>query len=121
MRLTLQLSKVFAVLLFSFELLAPAVLQAGSISNSCPSQETVYSDHAPFLANLLTALVCEEVGSEEEDESKGKVNVDLDYFGFVQFFFDSHITARLHPSTLHVEPIATSQPPLFALHHSFLI
>ncbi len=115
-----QLVKYLAVLLFSIELLAPAVLQMGSVANSQPSHDTTLTVQGIFNNNLLSAMLYEEAGSEEEESKATRAALDLPFSGSTGLA-DAPIAAQLHLVASYVNSVAPSKRPLFALHHSFLI
>jgi hypothetical protein len=115
-----QTLKFFALLVFSFEMLAPAFVQvsplhkketAKSIVNACASSQ-----------NQIYCLIAEEFGANEEDGEGHKEFVPLFDFDLVSLFNLHRVESSAaslgfvqHPSD------AASQPPLFLLNHLFLI
>jgi hypothetical protein len=114
--------KYFAILLFSFEMIAPALIAGnGEATATCDSRETTFTN-AGHLTNFISSLLFEEnSGEEEERESKDhKTPFYFTDFAFAQVFDLVTIETR---QTAWVEPHETSatQLPLFALYHKYLI
>jgi hypothetical protein len=115
--------KLFAILLFSFEMIAPALISISCEPNaSRDSRETLLVD-ANHLPSLIASLLMEENSGEEEEERESKDHRAPIYFTdlvFIQAFeliiFDTRQTAWVKPH----ETTAT-QPKLFALSHSYRI
>ena len=106
--------KFFAVLLFSMELLAPVFLY--SPSEKLDAETTQKSLHdVSHQFNLLTYLLCEEAGSEEERGGKEhKVFLILVYVSPVEIF---SLIKRAETFTIEADPseLIASQPSLISL------
>ncbi|HZY78459.1 MAG TPA: hypothetical protein VFE50_02980 [Cyclobacteriaceae bacterium] len=116
--------KFFAILLFSLEMIAPALLptligDAQAIRNDSQTQLTGTSS----LTNFITSLLFEEnAGEEEERESKDdKHSVCFTDFGLVQAFVELTTTRSHQVAWVEPNKRAISQPALFTLLHTFLI
>jgi len=111
-----KILKRFAILLFSFEMLAPAILMA--------TPETYYgSNHTNTLnksersIDFLTHLIFEEVNSEER-EGKNDFLIGISFielFSELQKFEPIQVTWSLPKE--HFD----THPPLFTLHRVLLI
>src|SRR5258706_8743974 len=115
-----QSMKFFALLVFSFEMLAPAFVQ-GIVS---PKKETATHiiNAGSNTQNQLCCLIAEEFGANEEDGEGHKEFVPLFDFDLVSVFnlhlvesAASTLSFVQHPSD------AASQRPLFLLNSLFLI
>jgi hypothetical protein len=103
--------KYFIILLFSFELLAPAFMVGPLTQHFDKTSDTQYSQHIGSL-DYLTAFLFEESSSEERE---GK-----DYV--IEFLFVADIFNELmkfeHTSICrsYVQDQISSQPSLYTLH-----
>ncbi len=108
--------RIFAILLFSFEMLAPA-LWLGDHENSITQKSTTnYNDlHQPI--DLITHIICEEANSEER-EGKDDYLIDVRFvevFNELQKFQPVQITWSLPKDRFDI------QPSLYTLHRVLLI
>ncbi len=114
--------KFFAILLFSFEMIAPALITDNEGAEASRQETRLYSNEGHFT-NLITSLLCEENnGEEEERESKDhKSTIIFSDFDFFEAY--AQLVATETRNTSWVEPHETtaSQPPLFTLFHTYLI
>jgi len=96
--------KLFAILLFSFEVIAPTLIPPTESRN----QETQICCGGHF-ANVITSLLCEE--NEEEEIA----------FEFVESPSLHH--GNEYKEILWIEPreMTYSRPPLFTLFHTYII
>jgi hypothetical protein len=106
--------KFFAILLFSIELMAPVFLYSpGEKLDIEATQKTLHDSAHQF--NLLTFLLCEEVGNEEEREGKDhKACFFALEVSSVEFFIQSETFEVLTPRTDPSDWVA-SQPSLITL------
>ena len=110
------LLKAFAILLFCFELLAPAFLSAteehGITENN--SKITVIQSTLTLSSFLL------EERNEEEREGKDNFILNIDFYDSKQLSFAKHITGS--PTTFFSpNECFNTHPPLFQLNCSMLI
>src|SRR5258706_28461 len=115
-----QSMKFFALLVFSFEMLAPAFVQ-GIVS---PKKETATHiiNATSNTQNQLCCLIAEEFGANEEDGEGHKEFVPLFDFDLVSVFnFQLVESAATSRSCVHHTAAVTSQRPLFLLNRLFLI
>ncbi len=108
--------KLFAILLFSFEMLAPAVLIT-SPETSLDSPNSKRLSESNRTVDLLAHLIFEEVGSEER-EGKDDCLIGLNFtevFNELQKFENTQITWSLPKDRFD------TQPSLFKLHRVLLI
>jgi hypothetical protein len=96
--------KLFAILLFSFEVIAPALIQ----STEAKSQETQVCCSGHFT-NVITSLLCEENEEEEID------------FEFIATSSTPHSKEFKQISWIEPHEITYSRPPLFTLFHTYII
>lgn len=116
---TCKALKFFAILLFSLEIMAPAIISG---NEEASQQETRLVSPEGHLTNFISSLLYEESGSEEERESKDhKSTITFTDFDFFEAF--GSVVSYETTQTQCAEPIKTSasQPKLFTLHHTFLI
>lgn len=108
--------RIFAILLFSFELLAPALWLGDHEKNISQKSTTSYSDqHQPI--DLITHIICEEASSEER-EGKDDYLIDVcfvEVFNELQKFQPVQITWSLPKDRFDI------QPSLYTLHRVLLI
>jgi hypothetical protein len=118
-----KLLKFFAILLFSFEMIAPALVTSATSEVSVKSDDqTSLSTTTSHLASLMSSLLFEETNNEEERESKDhKTTLCFTDFGFIQPFIELTTTETRQTSWLDKHERRISQPPLFALTHSYII
>jgi hypothetical protein len=116
-----KILKILAIILFSFELLAPSVF-AFTPENDfdlCKGGRSTLSQ-AHLSSGLSAFLLFEELG-EEEIEDKSDIPLDLTFF-YTSHLFDSRILKNgLSPSLAKTQRIADTHPPLFVLYRVFLI
>ena len=112
--------KFFFILLFSFEMIAPALIS--SVSDQDVSLHTKISSNERHFTSLVSSLLCEENSGEEETESKAHksplTSIDLD---FIETYSLLVATEYRHDSTIVDHSEGKSQPALFTLFHSYLI
>lgn len=113
--------KFFAILLFSFEMIAPAL-----ISSDGPAQEKASGKsfhNASHAAGYISSLLFEEnSGEEEERESKDhKLSHCLADFILVHAFIELTTAENLHTAWVEPHETAAAGPALFTLFHSYLI
>lgn len=103
--------KYFIILLFSFELLAPAFTAVPLTQNFDKTAGTQYSNHINSL-DYLTAFLFEESNSEERE---GK-DYDVEFL-FVTDIFNELVKFE-HTSTCrsYIQERISSQPSLYTLH-----
>ena len=115
-----QSMKFFALLVFSFEMLAPAFVQ-GIVSTKKETAAHIINATSN-TQNQLCCLIAEEFGANEEDGEGHKEFVPLFDFDLVSVFnlqlVESAATSR---SCVHHTAAVTSQRPLFLLNRLFLI
>lgn len=114
--------KFFAILLFSFEMIAPALISgSGEADASRDSRETMLTNGG-HLTNFISSLLFEENSGEEEERESKDHKAQFCYIDFtlVQPFNLASTETR---QTSWVEPHETTatQPPLFTLFHTYLI
>jgi len=111
-----KILKLFAILLFSFEMMAPAVLMATPEIH--PERQHAKSlNESDRSIDFLTHLIFEEVSSEER-EGKDDCLIGISFielFSELQKFEPIQITWSLPKE--HFD----TQPPLFTLHRVLLI
>lgn len=113
--------KFFAILIFSFELLAPAIVHAETPadSNANRSRSSI-TQTAHF--SVISMLLMEENSSEEEKGNRDhRAVLSFTDLGFIVTFLQ---ITDAEPKTTHWVPTHErfgSQPPLFTLHRTFLI
>lgn len=114
--------KFFAILLFSFEMIAPALIASVSEPLELSQETSVYSNEG-HLTNIISSLLCEENnGEEEERESKDhKSHALLSDFDAFEYFATRITTETRQTSWVEPHETTASQPPLFTLFHSYLI
>jgi hypothetical protein len=116
-----KILKILAIILFSFELLAPSIF-AFTPENDFELDRTGRStlSQAHLSSGLSALLLFEELG-EEEIEDKSDIPLDLTFF-YSSYLFDSHILKNgLSLSLAKTKQIANIHPPLFVLYRVFLI
>ena len=112
--------KYFALLLFTFELLSPVFLFS-SVKGYEESNPQISLHSTSHSLNLLTFLICEEAGNEEERESKEHKAICFVFeSGPLQFCY---LPEKFEPV---VEPFdqsdqESSQPSRIVLHRSYRI
>lgn len=114
--------KCFAILLFSLEMIAPALMSAGNEAIRQSDETQLYSNEG-YFANFISSFLYEEnAGEEEERESKdhkGPLAIaDPDLYNnlFELIAFETRQTFCV--DTHHA---ITTQRPLFTLFHTYLI
>ena len=111
-----KILRLFAILLFSFEMLAPAVLMA-TPETYPESQQTESLNKSERSIDFLTHLIFEEVNSEER-EGKNDCLIGISFielFSELQKFEPIQVTWSLPKE--HFD----THPPLFTLHRVILI
>lgn len=109
--------KLIAILLFSFELLAPAAFSSTENGNSTAITDTTKYSTLSHSLDFLSHLIFEESGSEEEREAKHTLNslVFTEVFSELQKFEPLNVTW-----SSPIERFDT-QPALFRLHRVLII
>jgi hypothetical protein len=111
-----KILRIFAILLFSFEMLAPA-LWLGEHESSITQKSTTYFNNQNQPVDLLTHLICEEASNEEregkDDYLLGVCFVEV--FNELQKFQSVQITWSLPKDRFDI------QPSLYTLHRVLLI
>jgi hypothetical protein len=114
--------KFFAILLFSFEMIAPALIPSAEAELSSINLEGKSWSNATHPAGFIASLIFEEnTGEEEERESKDKHTLSFIDLGFDQVFIELGTPGTRHTSWTEPHKKSTSQPPLFTLIHTYLI
>ena len=108
--------KFFAILLFSFELLAPSVLGANI---EIPVMESTEKISIHQSAIMFSSFLLEE-RSEEEREGKDINLISFDFYLINWVTVSSKITDHQRSIFSNKEQYNT-HPPFFILHHTFLI
>lgn len=106
--------KFFALLLFSFELLAPSLISTECFNGQETDSTTFVSVIKP---NLYSFLFLEEC-NEEEREGKDALPLSIAFFDFksLSIFSDSRSSyATLHSNQNQFD----THPPLYQLHQTF--
>ena len=112
-----QIFRLLAVLVFTFELLAPALFCHSEIASESINNQKLLVDHSGSL-DLLSHLIFEEVSNEESREGKEHGLTQLwftELFSVLRKFEPTNVTW-----TLPRERFDT-QPSLFTLHRVLLI
>lgn len=114
-----QILKFFALLVFSFEMLAPAFLPGTSHHKETAAR---IINATSTSQNQLYCLIAEEFGANEEDGEGHKEFVPLFDFDLVSVF-NFHLVESAASSLGYVQhpSDAASQRPLFLLNSIFLI
>lgn len=112
----------FAMLLFSLEMIAPALIS--SVEETGPqygfAQTSLTS--TSHLTNFIASLLFEEnTGEEEERESKDKHAIYFVDLCFDQAFIELRTTQTRQISWVEQHQWSVSRPPLFTLLHTYLI
>lgn len=121
---TNKLLKFFAILLFSFEMIAPALISSVDSEADIRSEYSKTSiTSSTHLTNFIAFLLLEENnGEEEERESKDpKPTLYLNDFGFDRSVIELATTRSRQTSRVGQHQHSTSQPALFTLFHTYLI
>ncbi|MBI3221445.1 MAG: hypothetical protein HYZ44_18185 [Bacteroidetes bacterium] len=109
--------KFFAILLFSFELLAPSLLSASSreatISDSSKRSFSVAQ------SNIYSFFFLEEC-NEEEREGKDALPLSIELYSFKNLSFASN-TRSIHIAPDANQNLFDTHPPLYQLNQTFLI
>jgi hypothetical protein len=111
-----KILRVFAILLFSFEMLAPA-LWLGDHQSNIDQKSTTFLSNSNQSIDLITHLICEEVNNEER-EGKDHYLIDVcfvEVFNELQKFEPVKITWSLPKDRFDI------QPSLYTLHRVLLI
>jgi len=114
-----KILKLFAILIFSFELLAPVLLMAKSkqTTNDSPATLSCNITEQAKPADLLSQLLFEEVGSEEREGKDGCLLsvCFVEVYNQLQKFQPIQVTWFLPKDKFD------TQPSLFTLHRVLLI
>lgn len=108
--------RIFAILLFSFEMLAPALWLGDHVSCITQKSTTCLSDQNQPI-DLITHIICEEA-SNEEREGKDDYLIDvcfIEVFNELQKFQPVQITWSPPKDRFDI------QPSLYTLHRVLLI
>jgi hypothetical protein len=111
-----KILRIFAILLFSFEMLAPA-LWLGDHESSITQKSTTYFSHENQSIDLIAHLICEEANSEER-EGKNDYLIDVSFvevFNELEKFQPVQISWSLPKDRFDI------QPSLYTLHRVLLI
>jgi hypothetical protein len=113
--------KFFAILLFSFEMIAPALLASGS-DNRQGNETRVYSNDGGFI-NFISSLLCEENNGEEEERESKDHKSPFIFSDFIFHDLSAGLTINETRQTSWAKPHETtsSQPSRFTLFHTYLI
>ena len=103
--------KHFIILLFSFELLAPAFMTGPLTQHFDKSSDAQYSQHIGSLDNL-TAFLFEESNSEERE---GK-DYDVEFLFVADTFNELEKFVQTSICRSYVQERINSQPSLYTLH-----
>ena len=120
--------KFFAILLFSFEMTAPALIPAiGDDVNSVRQDrgQRSYSNASP-LTTFIYSLIFEEnngegEGEEERESKDHKFTICFSDFGFAEAYITLITTETRHIAWAEPYETTATQPPLFTLFHTYLI
>jgi hypothetical protein len=114
-----QTMKFFAILVFSFEMVAPAFVQGSAFKKETAAR---IINASSSTQNQLYCLIAEEFGINEEDGLDSKEFVPFFDFDLVSIFDIKSIeSASSSVASIHHAPNVASQRPLFLLHQLFLI
>lgn len=111
-----KILRIFAILLFSFEMLAPE-LWLGDHESIVTQKSTTYVSDQNHSIDLISHLLCEEAGNEEREE-KNDYLIDVcfvEVFNELQKFQPVQITWSLPKDRFDI------QPSLYTLHRVLLI
>jgi hypothetical protein len=109
--------KYFAILLFSFEIMGPALVSSGDAISLRQDNHRTFI-HSSHTSTFVCSLAIEENENEEEQRSSKDQLSGLDFGTAFVEFIDIEIPRIKSVETLQ---LAASQPPLFTLFHSYLI
>jgi len=112
-----KILRIFAILLFSFELLAPALLLGDSENNLCSQHAEAYTSGQNQPIDLIAHLIFEEVNNEER-EGKDDYLISvcfIEVFNELQKFEPVQVTWSLPKDRFD------TQPSLYTLHRVLLI
>ncbi len=112
-----KILRIFAILLFSFELLAPAVLLGSPESNLISEHTTSHFSKQNQPLDLIAHLIFEEVNNEER-EGKDDFLISvcfIEVFNELQKFEPVQVTWSLPKDRFD------TQPSLYTLHRVLLI
>jgi hypothetical protein len=112
-----KMFRILAILLFSFELLAPAVLIGTPESNLTFEQGELNINQHHQSLDFITHLICEEASSEER-EHKDSCFISV---SFIEVFNELEKFRSIQISSLLPKDRFNSQPSLFTLHRVLLI
>ena len=117
--------KFFAILLFSFEMIAPALISCGNPEAGVDQNQRAFTN-ATHLPNFLYSLVFEEnngegEGEEERESKDHKANFCFTDFGFVQAYIALTTVDTRQTSWVETHETRATKPPIFALSHAYLI
>jgi hypothetical protein len=111
-----KILRIFAILLFSFEMLVPALWLGDHESRITQKSTTYFSDQHQSI-DLITHLLCEEASSEER-EGKDDYLIDVcfvEVFNELQKFQPVQITWSIRKDQFDI------RPSLYTLHRVLLI
>jgi hypothetical protein len=115
--------KLFAILLFSFEMIAPALVSVSCDPSARRDSRETFLVDANHLPSLISSLLMEENSGEEEEERESKDHRASTYYTDLVFVQAFELIISDTRQTAWVEPHETTatQPKLFALLHQYLI
>lgn len=114
--------KFFAILLFSLEMIAPALISP--LEENGPRYDyshTSISSTGHFTNFIAFLLFEENAGEEEERESKDKHALYFVDLGFDQTFIELRSAQTRQTSWAKQHQRSVSRPALFTLLHTYLI
>lgn len=112
-----KILKLAAILIFSFELLAPALFAFTELEGDLKAGQAKFNTN-PHSFTVLSNLVFEEVSNEEEREGKDDTLIS---FSFIEIF---NVLQKFKPDNITwLLPVNRSerQPSLFTLYRVLLI
>src|SRR5690242_11712933 len=113
--------KFFSILLFTFELIAPAFVYEGEEGKDFPNSDTTISA-STFHSSFLSHLLFEETSSEEERESRDHKQLSfVSDFSFIVTFVELPEVKTNKGNWVHPREHFDTQPALFTLLHTYLI
>lgn len=114
--------KFFAILLFSLEMIAPALITSIEGTEQRYDYNQTSLTATSHFTNFIASLLFEEnAGEEEERESKDKHTLYFIDLGFDLTFIELRTTQTRQISWVEQHQRSASQPALFTLLHTYLI
>ena len=111
------LLKFFAILLFSFELVAPALLNTEAQLDT--RRDTNHS-HLSAAQSAINSLLFLEECNEEEREGKDVLPLAIELYSFKYLSLANH-SCRTNIPLRSRQNLFDTHPPLYQLHQVFLI